>query len=111
MAKNTRKPAQFVTPGPWESDNSRAHYGKHVIRHNGMIVCTLPEGAEFPHHGTPEGNAAHIVKCVNTHETLASACLNALRYIDAAQALGAFSGPSVDAIRQVLTDALNDAAK
>jgi hypothetical protein len=29
------------TPGPWEVDFSEKYY-KPCIRHNGMIVCTLP---------------------------------------------------------------------
>lgn len=31
------------TPGPWECDLTKKYYGKPCIRHNGMIVCFLPE--------------------------------------------------------------------
>lgn len=33
------------TQGPWEADFSKKYYAKPCVRHNGMIVCYLPEQA------------------------------------------------------------------
>ncbi len=34
---------QMTTKTPWENDNTRETYSKHVIRHNGMIIATVGE--------------------------------------------------------------------
>jgi hypothetical protein len=31
------------TPTPWVDDNTREYYGKRVVRHNGLVVCIIPD--------------------------------------------------------------------
>lgn len=50
------------TKGPFENDNTAKVYSKHVIRHNGLIVATLPSDGSMMPLEQKEANASLIAR-------------------------------------------------
>jgi undecaprenyl pyrophosphate phosphatase UppP len=50
------------TVAPWVDDNSREHYAKRVIRHNGVVVAIIPEPTAGLTQEEADANALLIEK-------------------------------------------------
>lgn len=48
------------TPGPWQNDNTGKVYSKHVIRKNGVIICSINMSFNSPGTAEAEANARLI---------------------------------------------------
>lgn len=42
----TVKTKSSFTPGPWQDDNTRKVFDKHVIRHNGIICAVISDRSQ-----------------------------------------------------------------